>query len=495
MSSFGARDLAILLPDTIGDTQTFKTSEQLKEETETYEAPKPKVDASRKTRRYFPGKTPDWIPEEEGEITFTLDNHASSVSSSLAESKECAPEDRRLARLNQKNSSSNTGRRRQRYEAEIVTEEFSSSTAHETTADSRMLNGDSALLEQLRHQDEEEDVSARRARVKAKLLAAAREDEEKRAAAGMHPAKSDDEGSSEYETVTDSDASSSDHETDRVLLKPVFIPRSHRETIRDHEEKTEKAAAMREQNELLKMESRKHQTRVMVAESVRRLDEKQALDAQAVTDVDSDSGLPDDVDLTDDDDEEYASWKLRELKRIKNEAERREAIIREQLDVERRRNMTDEERREEDERLGKFREKEKKKWKYLQKYYHKGVFYMDEKSTGQLAGTSVLPSSTVENEESRKIVEKKLDARLRDYSGATLEDKYDREALPAVLQVKKFGMRGRTKYTHLVDQDTTKFGAEALGKDRNIRSNYLQKRSGVGDIDNAGRRKKKRDKL
>lgn len=175
--------------------------------------------------------------------------------------------------------------------------------------------------------------------------------------------------------------------------------------------------------------------------------------------------------------------------------------------------MTEQERMEEDMKLGKFREKEKKKWKYLQKYYHKGVFYMDEKSTGQ-AGTSVLASSTsgdssaiqssdyygagaqeqqAEDEAARRAAEKKLDARLRDYSGATLEDTYNREALPAVLQVKKFGMRGRTKYTHLVDQDTTKFGAESLGKDRGIQSSYLQKRSGVGDIDNAGRRKKKRD--
>lgn len=138
---------------------------------------------------------------------------------------------------------------------------------------------------------------------------------------------------------------------------------------------------------------------------------------------------------------------------------------------------------------------------------------MDEKSTGQV-GTSVLASTSSagptgtadyyspglqekqeEDEAARRAAEKKLDARLRDYSGATLEDTYNREALPAVLQVKKFGMRGRTKYTHLVDQDTTKFGAESLGKDRNIQTNYLQKRSGVGDIDSAGKRKKKRDVL
>lgn len=96
--------------------------------------------------------------------------------------------------------------------------------------------------------------------------------------------------------------------------------------------------------------------------------------------------------------------------------------------------MTDEERRAEDEAAGRFKAKEKAKWNYLQKYYHKGVFYMDEDNVT------------------------KDDVRARDYAAPTGEDKFHREALPSVLQVKNFGKRGRTKYTHLADQDTT-FGA------------------------------------
>jgi len=75
----------------------------------------------------------------------------------------------------------------------------------------------------------------------------------------------------------------------------------------------------------------------------------------------------------------------------------------------------------------KFVEEEKPKWNFLQKYYHPGVFYQDMED-------SVLH---------------------RDYSEPTLEDKIDKSILPKVMQVKNFGRSGRTKWTHLVDQDTT----------------------------------------
>ena len=43
----------------------------------------------------------------------------------------------------------------------------------------------------------------------------------------------------------------------------------------------------------------------------------------------------------------------------------------------------------------------------------------------------------------------------RDFANPTLEDHFDKTVLPKVMQVKDFGRAGRTKYTHLVDQDTT----------------------------------------
>ena len=39
---------------------------------------------------------------------------------------------------------------------------------------------------------------------------------------------------------------------------------------------------------------------------------------------------------------------------------------------------------------------------------------------------------------------------------APTESTVDASTLPKVMQVKKFGMRSQTKYTHLLDQDTTR---------------------------------------
>ena len=56
-------------------------------------------------------------------------------------------------------------------------------------------------------------------------------------------------------------------------------------------------------------------------------------------------------------------------------------------------------------------------------------------------------------------MEKEENLYKRDYSSATLEDNFDKTVLPKVMQVKNFGRSGRTKYTHLVDQDSTQFDA------------------------------------
>ena len=149
--------------------------------------------------------------------------------------------------------------------------------------------------------------------------------------------------------------------------------------------------------------------------------------------------------------------------------------------MERRRNMTDEERAAEDARLGLNKPKEKQKWRFMQKYYHKGAFYMDDES-----------------------IRDAQDVRLRDTSQATGEDKFDKAALPSVMQVKagKFGRSGQTKYTHLLDQDTTRKGeVPSVWQQREMdvkfgvvgqaRNKFAHQLGGTGEIDAAFRRKKK----
>lgn len=112
--------------------------------------------------------------------------------------------------------------------------------------------------------------------------------------------------------------------------------------------------------------------------------------------------------------------------------------------------------------------KDKRKLKFLQKYYHKGAFFMDEDT---LADAN--------------------DVRNKRYDGATGEDQFDFQAMPEVRQVKKFGLMGRTKWTHLSKEDTTSFDSPWMAKD-NIRRKMAQRMAGVhGDLNDAGRRRKR----
>ena len=119
--------------------------------------------------------------------------------------------------------------------------------------------------------------------------------------------------------------------------------------------------------------------------------------------------------------------------RLKRDRDEKEERAREAAEVERLRNMTEEERRLEQKLNPKkvTNKATKGKYKFLQKYYHRGAFFLD----------------------------KEENVFSRDVTSATLEDKFDKTVLPKVMQVKNFGRSGRTKYTHLVDQDTTQMDA------------------------------------
>lgn len=114
----------------------------------------------------------------------------------------------------------------------------------------------------------------------------------------------------------------------------------------------------------------------------------------------------------------------------------------EEEELERRRALPEDVRLKEDlERAKESKNKERGQHTFMQKYYHKGAFYQDPES----------------------------EVLQRDYSAPTIDEVRNKELLPKIMQVKNFGLAGRTKYTHLVDQDTSSKGspwAKPLAKRR-----------------------------
>lgn len=153
------------------------------------------------------------------------------------------------------------------------------------------------------------------------------------------------------------------------------------------------------------------------------------------------------VDDTDglDPEAEYAAWKLRELQRLKRDREALIAREKELEEVERRRNLTAEERDAEDQAFLAAQKQEREGGKsdsagpqYLARYHHKGAFFQGD-----------------ENAEFLK---------KRDVMGARFEDQVaDKSVLPEYMRLRdmtKLGKKGRTRYTDLKGQDTGRFGED-----------------------------------
>lgn len=235
-----------------------------------------------------------------------------------------------------------------------------------------------------------------------------------------------------YEEVEEEyTSSSSEDEMGAPKLKPVFVRKDERITLQAKQKADQIAAEAAAETKRLADERRRDTLKLLEAE-IRREAEEARLMQEELDALDSDdaaiSGDPHK------EQEEYELWKVRELKRIRRDREAREAIERERAEVERIRAMTEAERQAEFRKNPKeiTNQASKGKYKFLQKYFHRGAFF-------------------VQSEED-KIYQ-------RDFTKPTLEDHFDKTRLPEVLRVKNFGRAGRTKYTHLVDQDTTAFDA------------------------------------
>jgi microfibrillar-associated protein 1 len=215
-----------------------------------------------------------------------------------------------------------------------------------------------------------------------------------------------------------------------MLVKPVFKPRSQRETLKEREalEQEEEEAEERRKERL---KEKKVESKSLLVEQI-----KLAEEADKAADMNDSS----DIELIDDNDEineaeEYDLWKIRELKRIKRDKEERLERQKEMEFVMKRRAMTDAEREEDDRRMDLKANKrdEVKQFNFLQKYYHRGGFFQD------------------------KAVKGEEPLYLRDYHEPLEEEKFDKTLLPKAMQLRRgqFGKKGQVKHSHLTEVDTT----------------------------------------
>jgi microfibrillar-associated protein 1 len=364
-----------------------------------------------KVKRYWPGKAPEWADDADEDLEIRTSRVSLDKAFPKDEDGEIpAKDDRRLRRLAETRAENKEELRadhRRIRQAEIVSAVEEENERQEADFD----------------EEDEEAQEERRRRIREKQLL--RQQEEELLPQEEEEPLEEEEESEESEYETDSE----DEQMGIAMVKPVFIPKSQRDTIAERERLEEEE---RQLEELVKkrLQVRKMETKQLVVEEIRKEEHiEKALNEEAnIEDVDTDDEL--------NEADEYEAWKNREIARIKRDREERDARLKEKEDIERLRNMTEEERREWERKNPKQVHQTKQKWKFMQKYYHKGAFFQEgADDVIQSAGKDGIYS--------------------RDFSEPTGEDKMDKSILPKVMQVKHFGRSGRTKWTHLVNEDTT----------------------------------------
>ncbi|KAG7387205.1 Microfibrillar-associated protein 1 [Phytophthora pseudosyringae] len=478
MSLFTKKDLGLLLPDdTPGDPVSLRHT-NTKEETEVFKPLKPNVDPSKKVARYRAGQVPKFAHGYEDDRGFVTSNSQVRAFPKAKAQHKPAPvisTGRKRVEAQVLSAAKPAATDRSRRQRALPSSEGERGSSEDDVA--------KALQDSSSEEEDDSDIDRRRRMLRNKAKARNAQDEDgatavmetkngrqpvepqivKRSAVAAPAAEarngasessnSSGSSSSEYETDTD------DSEPGEELMKPFFVPKKARGTVKRQEELAAEEER-RQKREQEKLEARKMESRRVVAEEIRR--EQDGADKGDSTDVE----MPDDTDGLDPA-QEYRDWELREMRRIKRDRDRKEQRRKEEDETQRRRNMTEEERAAEDAKLKKSEPKEKRKLKFMQKYYHKGAFYVDDDS-----------------------IRSKDDVRKRDAAEATLEDKFNKEMLPEVMQVKNFGRAGRTKYTHLADQDTS--SRDSLwARNDSIREKYKSHLGGMKEIDGSTKRRRK----
>ncbi|KAM9493254.1 microfibrillar-associated protein 1 [Clarias gariepinus] len=394
-----------------------------------------------KVKRYVSGKRPDYAPmessdEEEEDFQFVKKGKEAEPEMELEEEDVSDPRLRRLMNRVSEDVEERLARHRQIAEPEPIIE--SSEDSDEGTWHPE--REESSEDEEEEEEVDDEEIERRRAMMRQRAQDRKNEETEVMEVEEEGKSVEDSESESEYEEYTDSEDEA------EPRLKPVFIRKKDRVTVAEREAEEQRQKELEIETKKQAEERRRYTLKIVEEEAKKEFEEnKRSLAALDALDTDGEN-----------EEEEYEAWKVRELKRIKRDREAREQIEKEKAEIERFHNLTEEERRAELRVNGKVitNKATKGKYKFLQKYYHRGAFFMDDEQ----------------------------DVFKRDFSAPTLEDHFNKTILPKVMQVKNFGRSGRTKYTHLVDQDTTSFDSAWAQESAQNSKFFKQKAGGVRDV-------------
>eukprot|EP00747_Dinoflagellata_sp_TGD_P182368 gnl/TRDRNA2_/TRDRNA2_36598_c0_seq1.p1 gnl/TRDRNA2_/TRDRNA2_36598_c0~~gnl/TRDRNA2_/TRDRNA2_36598_c0_seq1.p1 ORF type:complete len:482 (-),score=165.61 gnl/TRDRNA2_/TRDRNA2_36598_c0_seq1:73-1518(-) len=444
-----------------------------------------------KVTRYFPGQVPAWVKKQEEEEKKAQQERKKKDEDLCRKRRAPTQEDaavNRLKRLQETNRSGDAAserllRHRVMHDARVL-EASQEKKAEEFKEDieAKLENLKSDLLEPKKEdkssskplgllvgdvslpdqdiEDDEELRNLRRERAREMALLKRKEEEVllKEEEEDLDVPEEEDDEESEYETDSEDDPQS------KAMMKPVFVSKAARDTIKEREALKKEEEEAEEKRKVVEAQ-KKVESKQMLIEKIK---EDDLAEQQAASKDENDAS---DIELIDDNDEvneaeEYELWKIRELKRIKRDKEEKNIREGELAEILRRRNMTDEERAEDDKRLDALENKrdDVKQFNFMQKYYHRGGFFQDKAVSGEEP------------------------LYLRDYHEPLAEERYDKSLLPKVMQVRRglWGKKGQVKHTHLTDSDTTDMQAPWAQHTKQVEK-YQQKMAGASGVNSFSR--------
>ncbi|KAF5178997.1 Microfibrillar-associated protein [Thalictrum thalictroides] len=348
-------------------------------------------------RRYWPGKLPVWAVT--GDRTTDEDDEKEEQQQTTRKRKFIGGDDSRLRRLaearaDEKKKKNNDVRSFHR--AEIL-----STTSPEVQP--IVDDDDDGEVD-----DEEDVLKEKRNKLREKILRFQRQQEENERVPSFFEEEEDE---SEYDT-TDFEVDS-----DLVMLqkKPVYVPKSEWDTIADRERIEAKVRALQSMMEN-RAEARRCETKQILLSFIQQ--EEDTTLCHHNNDLLDTIIVDYDFNGKEEEQEEYEAWKIRETLRMRRDK------VAATLDRYTEEHM-EELAKEKPMSPNPLRRKSKQKWRFMQKYYHKGAFFQSYTDDPSVAGAGT------------------DDIYTRDFSAPTGDDKMNRTLLPKIMQVKHFGRIGR----------------------------------------------------